>query len=135
MARETETQGSEANRLYWDTETSVGEIANQLGVSRRALYEAIEPRPAGMPCPECGTEMLFANRSALASGTARCPSCDEQTAVPPSPRPERIAATPRTTALSTNGKPGIRLPIGIGGAALMGLVIGAIATLLLTNRD
>lgn len=135
MARETETHGSEANRLYWDTETSVGEIANQLGVSRRALYEAIDPRPAGLPCPECGSEMLFANRSALASGTARCPSCDEQAVVAPTPRPERIAAVPRTTAVSANGKSRNRLPIGIGGAALMGLVIGAIATLLLTNRD
>jgi hypothetical protein len=79
--------------------------------------------------------MLFANRSALASGTARCPSCDEQAVVPPSPRPERVAATPRATAASANGKSRNRLPIGIGGAALMGLVIGAIATLLLTHRD
>jgi predicted DNA-binding protein YlxM (UPF0122 family) len=30
---------AEANRLYWQTETSVAEIADKLNVSRRALYE------------------------------------------------------------------------------------------------
>jgi hypothetical protein len=134
MTPETETQANEANRLYWDSETSVGDIANQLGISRRGLYEAIEPRSAGLPCSECGSDMLFANRSALASGTARCPSCDQE-AIVPGIRSERIKPAPRPVEQSTNGISRNRLAVGIGGAALMGIVIGAIATLLLTQRD
>jgi hypothetical protein len=134
MTPETETQANEANRLYWDTETSVGDIANQLGISRRGLYEAVEPKSAGLPCSECGSDMLFANRSALASGTARCPSCDQE-AIVPGIRSERIKPAPRAVEQSTNGLSRNRLAVGIGGAALMGIVIGAIATLLLTQRD
>lgn len=134
MTPETETQANEANRLYWDSETSVGDIANQLGISRRGLYEAIEPKSAGLPCSECGSDMLFANRSALASGTARCPSCDQE-AIVPGIRSERIKPAPRPVEQSTNGISRNRLAVGIGGAALMGIVIGAIATLLLTQRD
>lgn len=134
MTPETETQANEANRLYWDSETSVGDIANQLGISRRGLYEAIEPKSAGLPCSECGSDMFFANRSALASGTARCPSCDQE-AIVPGIRSERIKPAPRPVEQSTNGISRNRLAVGIGGAALMGIVIGAIATLLLTQRD
>ena len=134
MTPETETQANEANRLYWDTETSVGDIANQLGISRRALYEAIEPKSAGLPCSECGSDMLFANRSAVASGTARCPSCDQE-AIVPGIRSERVKPAPRPVARSTNGISRNRLAVGIGGAALVGIVVGAIATLLLTQRD
>ena len=134
MTPETTTQANEANRLYWDSETSVGDIANQLGISRRGLYEVIEPKSAGVPCSECGSDMLFANRSALASGTARCPSCDQE-AIVPGIRSERIKPAPRPVEQSTNGISRNRLAVGIGGAALMGIVIGAIATLLLTQRD
>src|SRR5688572_31979845 len=102
MTPETTTQANEANRLYWDSETSVGDIANQLGISRRGLYEAIEPKSAGVPCSECGSDMLFANRSALASGTARCPSCDQE-AIVPGIRSERIKPAPRPVEQSTNG--------------------------------
>ena len=100
MTPETETQANEANRLYWDSETSVGDIANQLGISRRGLYEAIEPKSAGLPCSECGSDMLFANRSALASGTARCPSCDQE-AIVPGIRSERIKLTNVLTGAGT----------------------------------
>jgi hypothetical protein len=134
MPKEHGEEGNEANRLYWDTEASVGEIANQLGVSRRALYEAIAPRPSGVPCQVCGTETMFANRSALASGSARCPSCDAETSVPGS-RAERTQPVPHVEPVSANGNTRTRIAVGLGGAALVGVVVGAIATLLLTHRD
>src|SRR5687767_3564463 len=134
MPKEHGEEGNEANRLYWDTESSVGEIANQLGVSRRALYEAVEPKPSGVPCHICGTETMFANRSALASGSARCPSCEAETSVPGS-RAERVQSVAQVEPVAANGNARTRVAVGLGGAALVGVVVGAIATLLLTHRD
>lgn len=73
----------EANRLYWDSSTSVADIAEQLGWSRRALYDAIEPLPTDSPCTVCGTPLVFLNRSARTSGTMTCVACaarEEETA-------------------------------------------------------
>ncbi len=129
-----DAQAAEANRLYWNQAASVGEIANQLGISRRALYEVLEPRPAGVQCPKCGAEGVFVNRSAQAAGLARCPNdATEMEAAKP-----ESAAEPAATAAAAphvNGAGRFNLRIGIGSAALMGVVVGAIATLLLTQRE
>lgn len=66
---------TEANRLYWETDTSVGEITDRLGVSRRALYEALDPAPAGEACRDCGAILIFHNRLARSAGEAQCPEC------------------------------------------------------------
>jgi len=130
MANEAHSSSGEANRLYWSNEASVGEIADKLGISRRALYELIEPRPSGTECPRCRTEAVFANRSALVSGTARCPSCDLEI------QAETLA---ELSTSSPERKPPVRSrfdghDLAIGGAALAGAAIGAIAALLITRR-
>ncbi|HET9982798.1 MAG TPA: hypothetical protein VFQ38_04410 [Longimicrobiales bacterium] len=66
---------AEANRLYWESDASVGDIADRLGLSRRALYEALEPATTGEPCRECGTILVFHNRLARSGGEAQCPGC------------------------------------------------------------
>lgn len=66
---------AELNRLYWDSDLSVGDIADRLDLSRRALYDGIEPRPAGAPCPDCGEGLVFRNRTAQENGEAECPEC------------------------------------------------------------
>ncbi|MBX6364738.1 MAG: hypothetical protein IRZ00_12790 [Gemmatimonadetes bacterium] len=66
---------AEANRLYWESDASVGDIADRLGLSRRALYEALEPAPTGESCRECGTILVFHNRLARSGGEAQCPGC------------------------------------------------------------
>ncbi|MGH7467491.1 MAG: hypothetical protein ACRENP_05840 [Longimicrobiales bacterium] len=128
-----DAQAAEANRLYWNQAASVGEIANQLGISRRALYEVLQPRPAGIACPKCGTDGVFVNRSAQAAGMARCPSCGTEMHVA---SPEDAEAAPAAPPMErANGGHPFRLRFGIGSAALMGVVVGAIATLLLTQRE
>jgi hypothetical protein len=72
------TAGLEVNRLYWQTGDSVAEISNSLGISRRALYELIEPLAAGVECSSCGAELYFANRSAKSAGIARCLVCGSE---------------------------------------------------------
>ncbi len=82
----TQPSRLEANRLYWDTDTSVGHIADALGLSRRALYDLLEPLPAEQPCPACGSPLLFPNRLARAAGEAICGTCGAEERLPPTPR-------------------------------------------------
>lgn len=136
-----ETLVREANRLYWQTERSIADIAEQLSVSRRALYELVTPEPAGSSCTQCGGDVVFANRSAKAAGAGRCAECDaeyvaateteltEATAPPVSsgwPRAVRAAAS------SADDLPARALKIG--GVAAVGVALGALAALLIVRR-
>jgi hypothetical protein len=129
-----ETQAAEANRLYWKQSVSVGEIANQLGISRRALYDVLQPKPAGVRCPKCGTEGVFVNRSTEAAGLARCPNCETELEAVPSSSPADSAYTNPVSA-RLNGNDRLKLRLGVGSAALVGVVVGAVATILLSHRD
>jgi len=74
----------EANRLYWESEESVNQIGETLGLSKGVLYGLISPLPAGLPCPSCGEEMVFPNRTARDKGFLACPECgmeEEEAAV------------------------------------------------------
>lgn len=75
MSSEEERLAAEANRLYWRSELAVREIADRLGVGKSTLYRAVEPEPAGPHCEECGTALIFSNRSARDAGEAECPGC------------------------------------------------------------
>ena len=68
----------EANRLYWDSDLSVADIADRLGRSRRALYDAVEPLPTETMCDVCGAPLVFLNRSARSSATTTCVTCAER---------------------------------------------------------
>jgi hypothetical protein len=66
----------EANRLYWESEESVNQIGERLGLSKGMLYGLLVPLPAGLPCPGCGEEMVFLNRTAREKGFLACPECE-----------------------------------------------------------
>lgn len=70
--RETEYK---ANELYWGSELSVNQIAEDLDLSKGVLYGLIRPRPAGLACPECSEEVVHPNRTAKERGALACPSC------------------------------------------------------------
>lgn len=75
---------AEANRLYWDSDESVNQIGEALDLSKGVLYGLITPLPAGLPCPQCGEEMVFPNRTARDKGFLECPECgmeEEEAAV------------------------------------------------------
>jgi hypothetical protein len=65
----------QANRLYWESDESVNQISDELGLSKGGFYNLITPLPAGLPCPECGGEMVFPNRTAREKGFLACPQC------------------------------------------------------------
>ena len=117
MAR---SKAAEANRLYWESDVSVAEIAQRLELSRRALYAAIQPLPAGRNCERCGGQMTYENRSARAGEHAICLACEEPeqaetVAQQAEPAPENATAR-------------------LAGAALAGVAIGALVTLVLVPR-
>ncbi|MFP4623417.1 MAG: hypothetical protein ACLFRX_04490 [Gemmatimonadota bacterium] len=126
----------EINRLYWGSEIPVAEIADRLDISRRALYDGIDPRPAGRPCPQCGTPLGYRNRTAMEEGEAECPECGRTTvlagvaAEEPEVEQQREAAAlspTRRVPPSTTGP-------ATGLALLAGLAVGAVAAYVLHRR-
>ena len=74
----------EANRLYWESDQSVNQIGEILDLSKGVLYGLIDAFPANLPCPGCGEEMVFPNRTARERGFLACSSCgmeEEEVAV------------------------------------------------------
>lgn len=65
-----------ANELYWGSDRSVNQIAEDLELSKGALYGIIEPTASGLGCPLCGDEVVYANRTAKEKGMLDCPTCD-----------------------------------------------------------
>jgi len=68
---------AEVNRTYWDTEKPVTQIAAELGISRRTIYDMLIPEPTGERCPTCGDELAYPNRSARLAGEGVCPTCGQ----------------------------------------------------------
>lgn len=66
---------AKVNRIYWETDTPVTEMAEQLGISRRTIYDMLRPAPAHERCPVCGGELVYSNRSARLAGEAVCSNC------------------------------------------------------------
>jgi hypothetical protein len=64
-----------ANELYWRSDLSVNQIAEELDLSKGALYATLRPEPSGLGCPLCGDEVGYANRTAKDRGTLECPTC------------------------------------------------------------
>jgi hypothetical protein len=117
------TAAAEANRRYWETEDSVAEIAERLQISRRALYDAVEPLPTGESCGVCGGPLFFENRSARTAGDTFCVICAETGATDADESAGAVVASdPQERALL------------VGGAALAGAAVGALVTLALVAR-
>lgn len=119
---------TEANRLYWETELSVADIAEQLELSRRALYDAIVPLVvADLVCEICGGGMVYENRSARAAGRAICLRCRDRDEAGPETS-ESLPEEDDDRAVSARN-------LRVGGAMLAGAVLGAAATFLVVRRD
>ncbi len=67
---------AKANELYWGSVRSVNQIAEDLDLSKGALYAALVPLPSGSGCPLCGDEVGWPNRTARDKDKLACPTCD-----------------------------------------------------------
>jgi len=147
----------QVNRLYWESDESVNQISDELGLSKGGFYGLIAPLPAGLPCPECGEEMVFPNRTAREKGFLACPQCgmeEEEDAVQafwegkvgalvedapiPSPRDlARRAGAAAEDAVATARErvsgmtPGNRI---LAGTALLGVAAGLLLASYLRKR-
>ncbi len=137
----TRPAAAEANRLYWETDTSVADIAETLDLSRRALYETLEPIDADSTCPVCGGPMQYANRSARDTRQGTCYTCATASPQALPAEPEAWTWSPDAqSAMARSQGPPQATDVGararrLGGAALIGAVLGAAATHLLLSRD
>lgn len=142
----SDAEAQRVNEMYWSGTATVDDIVAELGISRSALYAAIEPVPAGMVCADCQERMVFTNRTARDRGVASCPGCGRVS--------ERAEAGGERGASDSAGvEPGdVRGGDGgvpdwvgalravppqrvalVGGAAALGVVLGAAATYLLKD--
>jgi len=127
-----------ANELYWGSDRSVNQIAEELDLSKGALYGMIRPLAAASACPECGTEVVHANRTAKERRLVDCPACEwngtEDEAVagfePARTATGEATGRPGSKHRSTNAAPeaGARALVGatlLGAAAGLALVLWA----------
>jgi hypothetical protein len=133
---------AEANRLYWDTDASVAEIADQLDLSRRALYGAVRPLPTGVSCGHCGGALQYENRSARKAAQATCMECGaaehvEEEAIEDAVRPPlAVVGGARGDGRHDMREPDLRhRAVVLGGAAIAGVALGTVAAILATRGD
>lgn len=134
-SRGTSDAFERANEWYWESSRSVNQIAEDLDVSKGALYEMIRPLPSGLGCPLCGSEVVFSNRTAKERSRLSCPTCAwdgvEDETVPYDGSDEEATPPPPPSALEVSGAPGRRRTL-VGGA-LLGAAAG-LALLLWARR-
>lgn len=122
----TTVDRAEANRLYWETDESVADIARRLDMSRRALYVAVDPLPTGEDCGTCGGPLTYENRSARTAGHATCERCAAAEELEGTEADLPLQAAPEMVVDERM--------IRIGGAALFGAALGAALTFSLVPR-
>ena len=126
---------SRANDLYWGSETSVNSLAEELDLSKGALYDMIEPYPAGIPCPNGDGEMGYANRTARDRGFVVCDHCgfeDEEIRLVGEPDQGGFphgADTTRSRASAYGTSTG-----RLVGSALVGVALGVVIAGLVRRR-
>lgn len=152
----TDSGTDRINELYWNTSRTIGDITEELGVSRNALYTSIHPLPAGASCPGCGERLVFTNRTHRDTGIATCRACgSERDMRKPAERPELASAGAAAESRgggSERGGNGADAANGwtrwrddlasveperyalVGGAAALGVVVGAAAARALRHR-
>jgi hypothetical protein len=135
-----------ANRMYWEGDESVADIAARFDFSRRALYDVVRPLPAGVPCDACGGDLSFENRLARKSGAATCAACGavfngiqslvragtQQRNVPDGMARDRTMPSARD---DMRGGAIRQRAVLLSGAAIAGIAIGGVAAWLARRRE
>lgn len=117
------------NELYWGSDKTVDEIVSESGIGRNSLYLSVLPAEAGADCAQCGKPLYFSNRTQRAAGAAACLACGFTTTIAGDGAGDGPDGGSRRKKLQA----GLRAVASeraamIGGAAALGLVVGATAT-------
>ena len=117
---------AKANELYWGSDESVNQIAENLDVSKGMLYGMIRPLPTGLTCPACNEELVYPNRTARDRSRVACAVCGwegpeadagDATVAPPPGEDEDVEEVPSTPLFDTRTRT-------IVGGALLGAAAG-----------
>lgn len=119
-----------ANELYWNSDASVNQIADDLDLSKGALYGLIRALPARQPCPTCGQEMEFANRTAREKGYVTCPACETEKEIDPGEDTEATTPRPGYRVDGSDDASRAALRRIVAGTALLGMAVGVAFTLI-----
>ena len=137
----TQTEQPSADQIndrYWNSDQTVDRLVEEMESSRSALYAALRPVPAGVSCDRCGERMVFTNRTNRANETATCRNCGNegslqsmQSTVPALGEPRNgaaddVAGVARWRQDLARVEP--ERYVLVGGAAALGVVLGAAAT-------
>lgn len=129
------------NRLYWSSDRSVNQIADDLDISKGTLYEVVEPAGSGRSCPDCGSQLVYPNRTARDRGSLSCPDCGleadrDQLASGPvatgGSRHERSGGVPYSESMREEGKEALTRIVA--GTALLGVAAGIVLVKVLRRR-
>jgi len=121
-----------ANELYWGSDRSVNQIAEQLDLSKGALYGVIRPLAAGMGCPLCRAEVVHTNRTARDRRMVHCPACEWDGLESETVAAHASSAAPLDEAAPPGSRPQ-EAPHGVGsgdlrhallGGAMLGAAVG-----------
>lgn len=116
-----------ANRLYWHTDRSAADVAEELGISRSKLYAVIDPLPLDEVCEICGGSLVFTNRTDREGGRAHCSSCGAILDVAPQPLQNRVVSDRRDDDQASSGYPSPTFLQDLSLGALCGLAVGLLA--------
>ena len=67
---------SQLDHLYWNTDLSVAEIAERLGLPASQLSLYTTPQPSGVRCYLCHADLAFTSRSQRNGQRLRCRTCE-----------------------------------------------------------
>ena len=113
------------NDLYWGSDKSANQIAEELDLSKGAFYAMIRPLASALSCPECGNEVTHSNRTAKERGQVNCRACSwsgtEEDTLPYEPAAEEFAAG---ATLAPPEQPLDARTRTIAGGALLGAAVG-----------
>jgi hypothetical protein len=128
-SKETEDQklSARANELYWQSGMSVNQIAEEMDLSKSRLYSLVQPHPAESPCPECQSDLVFPNRTAMQKGFVSCGSCsfegEADGALTPAGTPAG-SEEPETRTSRVPARTGPGAKRVLWGSALLGVAAG-----------
>ena len=116
--------GLRANDLYWGSDRSVTQIAEDLDLSKGTLYGLIQPLGTRLACPRCETPVTYPNRTAKEKGLVSCPACGHEDRADALNSLAFAQAGPPRAEDGSRGRrvaPGYR---AVAGAALLGFAAG-----------
>ena len=128
------------NDRYWNSDQTVDRLVEEMEISRSSLYAAVRPVPAGVSCDRCGERMVFSNRTNRANELATCRACGNEGSVQSLQINTPSFAEPALAGVGADDLGGLarwrhdlarvepeRYAL-VGGAAALGVVLGAAAT-------